>query len=151
MIFFNTASVSPSPILAVALSDYNLPPLFESQGQERFESSRVHYQTRKISVSDTVHSRCLDLTSMKVCLDTGKMLTIPESPCLGGLFFTCLDPRLAARIITSISALSSQGALVQCSRVVCPCVVPWFFSVTVLKVCPAGARPGGCRGFWYGV
>ena len=86
VIGFNTASVSPRPILAAALSDYNLPPLFESQGQERFESSRVHYQTRKISVSDTVHSRCFDLTSMKVCLDTGKMLTIPESPCLGGLF-----------------------------------------------------------------
>ena len=88
VIGFNTASVCPLPILAAALSDYNLPRLkfFESQGQERFESSRVHYQTRKMSVSDTVHCRCLDLTSVKVCLDTGKMLTIPESPCLAGLF-----------------------------------------------------------------
>ncbi|CAE7513471.1 unnamed protein product [Symbiodinium sp. CCMP2592] len=88
MIGFNTASVCALPILAAALSKYNLPPLkfFESQGEERFDISRVHYHTRKTAVSSAVHYRCLDLTSMKVCLDTGKMLTIPESPCLGGLF-----------------------------------------------------------------
>ena len=86
MIGFNTASVRPTSYSGGRIERLQFATLFESQGQERFESSRVHYQTRKISVSDTVHSRCLDLTSMKVCLDTGKMLTIPESPCLGGLF-----------------------------------------------------------------